>query len=249
VLPEPTSDIQLSLIKKWLQFCDENHGCMSLHASTSRPSLPTRLIDVGIAGEASLRLVESYDQQNAKYCALSHCWGRLTDKEKFCTYQDNRQAFLSSISLDEMPRTFRDAVDITRALKVRYLWIDSVCIVQDDPEDWEAESERMEDVFSSAYVTIAASSSSSSLEGFLGPRRGRAPTDCVELRSQKAGSVYICKAIDNFRRDVETGALNKRGWVLQERVLSRRSIHFTSTQVYWECSEGVHCETLAKIRK
>ncbi len=60
--------------------------------------------------------------------------------------------------------------------------------------------------------------------------------------------IYVCPAIDDFHADVELGPLNSRGWVLQEEALSRRSIYYTSTQVYWECGAGVHCETLARLR-
>jgi hypothetical protein len=240
----------MALLKKWLAICDRDHHCTSRNDSGPPPSCPTRLIDVSNGKNGpGLRLVEDYDRVNAKYCALSHCWGKLTEQQKFCTYQANHEMLKSSIDLQRMPQTFRDAVTITRALGVQYLWIDSLCIIQDDPLDWEAESERMEDVFSSAYVTIAATSSRSSLEGFLRSRSGRGSEDCVEIRSARRGGVFICTAIDDFHRDVELGPLNQRGWVLQERVLSRRSIHFTSNQIYWECGQGVHCETLARLRK
>jgi hypothetical protein len=121
-----------------------------------------------------------------------------------------------------------------------------LCIIQDDDDDWERESGKMERVFSDAYCTIGASSGRSSLEGFLGDRT---PRDYVQLQTQSAGALYVCPAIDDFHRHVELGELNRRGWVLQERALSRRSIYFTSTQVYWECGKGVQCETLARLYK
>ncbi|KAK1621820.1 hypothetical protein BDP81DRAFT_511094 [Colletotrichum phormii] len=130
----------------------------------------------------------------------------------------------------------RDAVIITRKLGVKYLWLDSLCILQsngqehdaDSKEDWERESKLMEEIFGSAYLTIAASCANHRFEGFLNPRTPRQ---------------FI---IDNFEADVEHGELNQRGWVLQERALSRRTLHFTSTQTYWECGEGIRCETFTK---
>ncbi|KAJ0373181.1 hypothetical protein COL26b_008663 [Colletotrichum chrysophilum] len=101
----------------------------------------------------------------------------------------------------------------------------------------------MEDVFSSAYCTIAASSSTSSLDGFLFDRAQRA---AIGIETPQ-GTLYLAESIDDFEAHVEKGILNTRGWVLQERALSRRTIHFTSTQVYWECGQGVHCETLAEL--
>jgi hypothetical protein len=208
--------------------------------------MPTRLINVGTADAPSLHLVETADQRiTGHYIALSHCWGKLKKEERFCTYTDNIHDLKQDIPFNKLPPTFRDAVTATRALNVRYLWIDSLCIIQEDPEDWKIEAARMEDVFNSAYCTIAASSSASSLGGFLGNRKERA---VIGINTAK-GPLYLAEAIDDFRKDVEQGILNTRGWVYQERALSRRIIHFTSTQVYWECGHGVHCETLAHLRK
>ena len=207
--------------------------------------LPTRVIDVGDYTNPRLRLLDG-DDRTGRYIALSHCWGKFDESHKVCTYRHNIQELRQHIDYDSLPKTFQDAVRVTWALNIRYLWIDSICIIQDDGEDWEAESGRMEDVFSLAYCILAASSAKSSTDGFL---RNREPRQCLTIHTPKCGTIYICKAIDNFHLDVEQGELNKRGWVLQERALSHRTIHFTSTQVYWECGEGVHCETLAKLRK
>jgi hypothetical protein len=164
----------------------------------------------------------------------------------FRTLKRNIAQLKESIDLDSLPKTFRDAVKVTRGIGINYLWIDSLCIIQDDKDDWDNESTRMEQVFSSAYCTIGVSSAKSSVEGFL---HYRSPRACVQLDTSSLGTLYICPNIDDFNRDVDLGELNSRGWVLQERALSRRSIFYTSTQVYWECSAGVHCETLARLQK
>ena len=104
----------------------------------------------------------------------------------------------------------------------------------------------MEQVFSSAYATIAASCASGTEDGFL---KSHPKRECVTIRAENDSLFYLCNAIDDFRRDVDQGALNKRGWVLQERALSRRTIYFTEKQSYWECGEGVRCETLTKMKK
>ncbi|KAF5492284.1 hypothetical protein CGCS363_v011204 [Colletotrichum siamense] len=149
------------------------------------------------------------------------------------------------IEFDELPKTFKDAIEVTRVLGFRYLWIDSLCIIQDDPSDWEREAVSMEHVFSSANITIAASSAKSSSEGFIFSR-GKQPSS-LAIQTPSGRTIFIRKSIDNFRHDVEKSVLNQRGWVLQERALARRTIHFTSTQVYWECGYGIHCETLTKL--
>ncbi|KAG8355548.1 hypothetical protein FVEN_g6473 [Fusarium venenatum] len=246
VLPKLGSPQEFALLNEWINLCDRTHDCVS-RGSDGEPlnQMPTRLIHVGTTDAPSLHLVETAKENiTGNYIALSHCWGKLSKQERFCTYIDNIQGFKQHIPFDELPQTFKDAVITTRALKVRYLWIDSLCIIQEDPPDWKIEAARMEDVFNSAYCTIAASSSASSLDGFLIHRRERA---VIGINTSK-GPLYLAEAIDDFREDVEKGILNTRGWVFQERALSRRTIHFTSTQVYWECGHGVHCETLAHLR-
>ncbi|RFN45633.1 tol-like protein [Fusarium flagelliforme] len=243
VLPSPGSPQEFTLVNDWITLCDRNHDCVPKESEPHK--MPTRLIDVGTTDSPSLRLVTSIEENFiGKYIALSHCWGILSEEQRFCTYKNNIQDLKQQIPYDKLPQTFKDAVTATRALEVRYLWIDSLCIIQRDPEDWEIEAARMEDVFNSAYCTIAASSSTSSLDGFLGKRRERA---VIGINTTK-GPLYLAEAIDNFQQDVEKGILNTRGWVFQERALSRRTIHFTSTQVYWECGHGVHSETLAHLR-
>ncbi|KAK2025436.1 HET-domain-containing protein [Colletotrichum zoysiae] len=140
---------------------------------------------------------------------------------------------------------------MTRKLKIQYLWIDSLCIMQksgrgEDEEakaDWEREAKLMEQVFSSAYLTIAASCAEHKFHGFLHPR---VPRQTVTMRADDGAQFHVCEVIDNFDLDVEQGELNKRAWVLQERALSRRTIHFTRNQAYWECGKGIRCETFTK---
>lgn len=211
----------------------------------SPPELPTRLIDVGTNKEGPIRLIQTNQEARDRYIALSHCWGQLSDDQRFCTYDSNLDQRMADIPYDQLPATFRDAVVVTRALCIRYLWIDSLCIIQQNATDWANESARMADVFSNAYCTIAASSASSSLVGFLGPR---APRDAFRTTTS-SGPVYLAEPIDDFAGDVENSVLSTRGWVFQERALSRRTIYFTSKQVYWECGDGVVCETLAQLRK
>lgn len=101
-------------------------------------------------------------------------------------------------------------------------------------------------VFGSAYCTIAATSAENSTKGFLNPR---SPVEYMRVPNISDAPLYICEHIDNFHRDVEVGLLNQRAWVLQERALSRRTIHFTTRQTYWEFGRGVHCESLIAMFK
>ncbi|KAF4825353.1 Serine/threonine-protein kinase Nek7 [Colletotrichum tropicale] len=237
---DPSSDFQIALLKQWIRVCDGEHN----HQFDSHTKLPTRILDLGTAEKPLLCLRDGVGLGVAPYVALSHCWGT---GNRFITLKSNLEEHKKHIGLDLLPETFKDAVRITRALSYRFLWIDSLCIVQDDLEDWENEAASMEQVFSSANVTIAASSSPSSEEGFLSVKRDQ--TASVTVRTPSNGTGFICKSIDTFHRDVESSVLNNRGWVFQERALSRRTIHFTSSQVYWECGSGIHCESLMKLTK
>jgi len=214
--------------------------------------LPTRVIDVGgPANPDSLSLYCTKRDETGRYIALSHRWGegRLGD---FCTYRCNIDTRCASMALKELPKTFQDAITVTRELGIQFLWIDSICIVQThngcdkcrDGSDWGIECQKMDIYFSSAYCTIAATSASDSTESFL---KSRSERMWVKISSTLEDPLYVSDVFDDFHRDVEEAELNKRGWVLQERALSRRIIHFTSTQAYWECGDGVRCETLSKI--
>lgn len=112
----------------------------------------------------------------------------------------------------------------------------------------------MESVFSSAYCVLAASSAHSQHEGFLKPRK---KWDFVTLTSKKArkngevtsGEIYVGPFRDDFKEHAINSPLSERGWVLQERALARRTIYFTEWQMYWECGNGIRCETLTKMDK
>lgn len=245
VLPDGRGPIHFELLREWLQFCDERHESLEC-AHKHNTVLPTRVVDVGDKDSGFLRLYYPAQPKKAEYLALSHCWGKLEEKDKFCTSLKNVDDLCRGFSMNDLPQTFKDAVTVTRELGKRYLWIDSLCIIQDDPNDWAFESKRMEAVFSNAYCTIAASAAADSTVGFL--TRRHLP-QYVEIPNSAHGQIYICEAIDDFYRDVEEGVLSQRAWVLQERALSRRTIHFTASQLYWECGDGVRCETLTHMRK
>ncbi|KAF4493514.1 serine threonine kinase [Fusarium agapanthi] len=249
---EPNTAPYYDLLLTWIQDCDLHHP--QCHpADRSRVQVPTRLIEVSqVDGESSkVFLREAVNAQcptggELRYIALSHPWGNGKEHDHFCTTKDNLDGRLNAgIDIKDFPNTFRHAIEVTRALSVPYLWIDSLCIVQGPDGDFDTEAKRMELVFSSAYCVIAASRSNGTSSGFLWERPER---EVVRLDGYLAhGSVYVCEAIDNFQHDVIEGALNKRGWVLQERALAPRTIYFTENQTYWECGQGVRCETLTRL--
>ncbi|KAJ2984637.1 hypothetical protein NUW58_g5953 [Xylaria curta] len=212
--------------------------------ASGRYSTPTRLIDVGPPDSPTIRLRYTHRVKPGNYVALSHRWGDAAPHETFGATRAIIDELSQGFDLNKLPMNFQDAVKVTRELKIQFLWIDSICIIQDDSADWEAESRHMEQVFSSAYCVLAADSSECTSAGFLHPH---SPRRFVALEYRDGNPFYVCESIDNFHGDVELGELNKRGWVLQERALARRTIHFTDSQMYWECGEGIRCETLTKM--
>lgn len=251
-LPNPKSETQTLLLQKWLDDCDKNHQCMLKRAHKWRQ--PTRLVDVGDGTPGSIKLdCDPLARGVQEYIALSHRWGQDEKKPPLIATSKNHEALQKSIPYEDLVKNFQDAVNLTRRLKVKYLWIDSLCIIQGEDGDFKTESKFMEDYYSGAYCTIAASCSGGGRsDGFIKKR----PSTGIAARTSRAFKLtkdgpkfYISNAIDDFAGDVEPSDLNKRGWVFQERALSRRIIHFTSTQIYWECGDGVRCETMTKLFK
>ncbi|EFX01599.1 tol-like protein [Grosmannia clavigera kw1407] len=235
-LPEAGSLAHLRILKAWIEDCDETHQCVPKGIDF----LPTRLLEV--TDDGFIRLVHTVPDQAKKkrYVAFSHRWGKSTWEPQFRVYNTNISQWQNGVHKAQLPQSFRDAVRITRGLDMRYLWIDSLCIIQDNTEDKIRELQRMEHVFSSAYVTIAATCATDSNDRFLKTRYKR--------RYVSMGRYTVCEPIDDFSKDVDQASINRRGWVLQERALSRRTIHFTSRQTYWECGGGVRCETMTRMK-
>ncbi|UPK91894.1 hypothetical protein LCI18_002829 [Fusarium solani-melongenae] len=240
-LPDAGSEAHFRVLREWIRNCDSTHHCVP----KQRDFIPSRLLHISHLDSGRVRLVERDGalNQSVKYVALSHRWGLPDQGERFCTTSANIQGLKDGFKTSHLPKTFRDAVSVTQGLELEYLWIDSVCIVQDDAEDWHIESKLMEQVFSSAYCTLAASCASGTNDGFLKERPDRR---CIPMTFGDA-TYYACENIDDFGTHVDQSELNQRGWVMQERALSRRTIYFVENQSYWECGGGVRCETMTKM--
>jgi Heterokaryon incompatibility protein (HET) len=230
--PKAGNQVHFHLLNKWLQDCNENYASHG-PASCGESELPTRVLDVGDSKCPNKLQLFITKGAKGRYIAVSHRWG---DAMPFRTSKGNIDNLCEAIRFDDLPKTFQDTVVVTRQLSVRFLWIDSLCIIQGEDAgahaDWKYESERMGNVFASAYCTIAVTSAKNCTEGFLRPRP-------LTAHGGKVG--------ENFDLDVEKGELNQRAWVYQERALSPRIIHFTTAQTYWECGTVIRCESLLQI--
>jgi hypothetical protein len=162
VAPVLTREACIRFIRCQVSDCEGRHGRCKQPVSTH---FPTRLIDVGLGEKTdTVNLVDDI-HGTGRYVALSHCWG--TGNHILQTTRENYQQRLEGILEQDLPKTFLDAVQITRGLGIQYLWIDSLCVVQDDLVDWESEAAKMANVYSGAWLTISATQASDSNLGCL----------------------------------------------------------------------------------
>ena len=265
-MPDDGSDASFDILQSWLRDCDKGHEGKKLDCLSrkSKKHLPKRLLDVGISKhETHCRIVNTKSLKenagtdyNVAYFALSHPWGPQSAIEPhWVTTINTLNQYMKRLPDDTLPQNFRDAVKVTRALGVRYLWIDALCILQRTPShagDFQDEAGLMQDIFSSAYCVLAAPSATEMNCGFLhsGAQTLRNKRQAVEvLVGRQEDRLFVCDSPDDFQHDVIDSPLNSRAWVLQERALARRTIYFTNNQIYWECSGGVRCETMSKLAK
>ena len=231
-------------IQEWLKECEGTHDeCKQewSHASSFR------LIEVSPPGLSSPRIVDSpiVVGNELRYATLSYCWGV---SPPVTTTRASLKAFQEALPFDVLAPTHREAIQITRALEIPYLWIDALCIVQDDPHDWEIEAQRMHAIYLNSTVTIAASEADTSSGGCFAdsPAHNSASNGrrmYVRMLSDKGDTEKLVHIICRPRGDVYTSALNKRGWVLQQSVLSRRIVHVVNSELQWRCRSKICWES------
>ncbi|GAB7327065.1 hypothetical protein MBLNU13_g10992t1 [Cladosporium sp. NU13] len=230
----------LDIAYEWIQTCDVSHEMCVPRKSNS---LPTRLISV--CGEViHLESTETWTS-SPPYATLSYCWG---DLDFLTTTSSVLEEFLINIPVDRLPQTFLDAIQIARALKIGYIWIDSLCIVQDSDADWRKESSRMSEVYGSSYINIAASSAANPGEGCLTKRQFM--RDTVEANVTVSGQEYECwfyHVGNSYTLAVERSHLMSRAWAVQEKLLPVRSIHLGNRGAFWECRSSVGLERLPNL--
>ncbi|KFA70604.1 hypothetical protein S40285_04681 [Stachybotrys chlorohalonatus IBT 40285] len=231
------SNQSLDIVATWLKDCNETHG----ECSSAPTSLPTRLLEVGSLSDDYIRLVETGAGAMGRYASLSYCWGSSLT---LTTTRASRQARLSGIHLSHLPKTFHDAVRATRHIGLRYLWIDSLCIFQDDDEDWARESACMLDVYSNAYVVFAANRASACDGGCFHTRTPRTAfvTEIPGIGKVHTQLVSPSDEVIGGSWEFASEPLSQRAWALQERVLARRVVHYSSRQMYFECNGGMASE-------
>ncbi|KAH8665245.1 heterokaryon incompatibility protein-domain-containing protein [Tricladium varicosporioides] len=217
----------------WLSNCIQNHDRCP---SNQDVPLPTRLLEFKHDGERwHVRLAKTLGLVG-RYACLSHRWGKQGAAELLQTERGNYEDYLKKISTQSLPRTFQDAIVASRRLGLQYLWIDSLCIIQDDNADWREEAAKMGSYYKNAYITIAASWSP-------GPQWGCFSYAEPEYIGHQLYQQEGCTI--NVRRIISHGfwwPLLRRGWIYQERLLSPRILHFGPVELVWECYTCTTCE-------
>ncbi|CAF9911112.1 hypothetical protein IMSHALPRED_009928 [Imshaugia aleurites] len=220
------------LAQKWLETCTKDHS------HNQEAWFPTRLIDLGTSNDQYVKLIDTrISPPRGPYATLSHRWA---DSAVIQTTSSNLEQFLYAIPVTILSKTFQDAFTAARSyLDVRYIWIDSLCIIQDDPQDWRAESVTMQDVYSHSFCNLSAIATSSGIHGLFPPRDVGRVRPC-EIQTNWAGpdpETWIPIPKRFWDEQLDNTPLSRRGWVFQERWLTPRILHFSSDQLLWECCE------------
>ncbi|KAI8712983.1 HET domain-containing protein [Fusarium sp. LHS14.1] len=238
-------------VNQWLYDCEKYHvGCWP----SETPMLPTRVIDVGtLPADAQNDKVRIFCSQGirARYVALSHCWGgKIEPRLKL----SNLDKFQSSILCSSLPATFRDAITITRNLGFQYLWIDSLCIVQDSP-NLEQELDNMGPVYRDSTLGLFAAASKNSNEGILNKEPSISyPKDAqLKVFSDPADSTTVMASVRCFSPGESSkqvwlqSPLASRGWTFQEQALAPRCLIYGEKGIYWRCPQNIRSSKLSHV--
>ncbi|ATZ51497.1 hypothetical protein BCIN_07g01230 [Botrytis cinerea B05.10] len=248
--------------ERWRKFCYSSiRMCQRTHeicnsapiSDKASRCLPTRLIDV--KEDPPKLILSSSAEPASSYAVLSHCWGRapiltLTTK--------NLEAFQQGLPISQLSKTFRDTVDVGKRLlrdfNVRYIWIDSLCIIQDSKSDWENEAPKMSQVYGNAFCCIAATSATDGSKGLFSPRNSMVE-EVIRININRSRYPYLPSPVsitilnkDKWLQFIREAPLNQRGWVVQERALTKRALQFFDGEVMWKCQQRMASETFSAIK-
>lgn len=214
---------------------------------------PLRLVEIqsDARGNAtSIRVIHT-DGHNYQYAALSYCWGKAQpgDSRPWQTTYATLDSHLQGVNRQHLPQTLQDAIFICQKLRISYLWVDSLCIIQDSTSDWETEAAKMSSIYLGSLLTISLSASVSAESGcfdhaaqpvfdFEDTFWMNIDTKMRDGRSSRLHINYEPTYPSPFDGEVLRGVLGQRAWALQEHIMPQRTLYITSKQLLWECR---HC--------
>ena len=245
-VPLPDSNIShfaLKQAKDWLRICQQTHTqCkprQSTSSSWSQESKSIRLIQIDPSHEQTYtcRLIDHMLNKDVDYVTLSYRW--TADVKKTMLSRENQRLFYQAIPTDDWPSIYRDAVSVARYLNVEYIWIDALCIVQNDSADWREQAALMNVIYERGIINVAGVMGGEA-DGLQIHRDPLTVYDCA--LSHPSGDNRVL--LEEFRNPslVDFFPLYKRGWTFQERILSTRTPH-CSTQLVWGCYAGTAIES------
>lgn len=233
VEPRLLERLNYSLIRSWMDDCATRHGPKCNPPGSGSDSLPPLLLDV-----KRMRLFKS--DRYCRYLALSYVWGKA---KQFKTVKSNFQHLQQDGALlrvrDQLPQLINDAITFVADLGETYLWVDALCIVQDDPEAKELYVPRMDRIYGQALLTVVALAGSDANCALPGVVAGSRTTSHSPVQ---LGSLTLCAELRNLATTVESSEWRSRAWTFQEGILARKLLYFSDSQVYWQCSASHHSE-------
>ena len=210
--------------------CNDSHTACASQSASGLDSHPKRLLRT-LPG--AVRLIDT-GGEHYQYAALSYCWGSRL--QGTCT-KGNVDRLQRAIKPEDVSATVMDAIRIADAIGLQYIWIDALCIVQDDPGDWTTESRKMQSIFESATLTIAASAVTDSSCSLLAPRqRSKYPLKPVRI----GGSTLHLEKPST--RNLWDRRWRSRAWTMQEEAVSRRILYWDMDTLIWQCAEAEYYE-------
>ena len=241
------------LVKRWLETCSSEHSSCAIPAATI---VPRRVLEVS---NYRARLIETDGRMIAPYLTLSHCWGK---DPIIRLLKDNLDAMKRDIPWPALSKTFQDAIFLTWRLGFRYIWIDSLCILQDSKDDWEYHAASMAKIYTNSQLTISASAGQDGAHGCFTSRLHEPYVFNSTRKPVYDTKLWLPLEVDGRDRDgcVKTFSITlmpshglygnrrpkepllNRAWVFQEQILSPRIVHFASGELYFECKSHLTCE-------
>ncbi|KAI1444781.1 heterokaryon incompatibility protein-domain-containing protein [Annulohypoxylon stygium] len=225
----------------WAKDQIESHLDCCQPSNMDNPSfIPTRLINVSRLEQGVI--LEENVSEGSQYVALSYCWGEgRTCQTTNNTLLNHKQ----QIPWSDLPKTIQDAVEVTRQLNIQYLWVDRLCIIQGNKDDWDKESGRMFDVYRHSYVTLAGVWGPESESGlFHSPKKEFRPTLLAELRlNNRYWPLYMRQRhLEYYMWIQSAGPLFTRAWTYQERLIPPRVLFFGGNELSFECFCSAACQ-------
>lgn len=238
---DTSSTAAFDTLRQWIFQCQAEH---TLCKPAADSTLPHRVLKIKSIQPLRVQVVEDCTDRRSYVC-LSHRWSPQTELKSL--KKENLHLYKGGIPEDNINLLMRDAIRATFRLGLRFIWIDCYCIIQDDKKDWEEQAANMGFIYEKAICTISATSSTDGQRMFSTMAPKFKPFQITKVSGH---SVYIRSQIPHpskLRGFLQTqerlhDGLLQRAWVFQERMLSKRFIHFTSEEIFWECCEATWCE-------